>query len=363
MRNIILFFLLLFYWASLSANMAEPQRPDSSSFSGEFVSRTNIGVEKEILHIDLRPLTSLQPAEVSATYMLLSDTTLQHLELIFVANNLKGNNFTISVNGRKVSGEVVQPEHVPFTWAPPDSMEWSGRKYKISYSSNQYIKFIIPVIHGRNQVEVRYLANVGNHFSRNTGDPSTLLWNFVYILSPAKTWKNFKELDFEARIPEGWEAHSNLQLTKEGNILQGTFSQIPADALTLSLKKPEGSALLLTDFLLYGGWIVTLLVCAWLVYKTATARVNGKIKWKVLILLLLALIAFFFTFVFYSIYLWHFELIKSQLGNQLQPNFGRTAGYSVIGAPFIFVIAWAVSSGLYLYFKKRIRAGMREDGL
>jgi hypothetical protein len=70
----------------------------------------------------------------------------------------------------------------------------------------------------------------------------TVYRQFAYVLAPARTWAGFGGLDVVVHLPEGWHAACTPPLRRQGDTLTGSFSDLPADALALTLQAPAGWA-------------------------------------------------------------------------------------------------------------------------
>jgi hypothetical protein len=74
---------------------------------------------------------------------------------------------------------------------------------------------------------------------------------FAYILAPARAWAGFGGLDVTVHVPEEWTVVSTPGLQRDGGVLRGTFTDVPADAIALTLRPPVASGY---DGVKYGAW-------------------------------------------------------------------------------------------------------------
>jgi hypothetical protein len=93
---------------------------------------------------------------------------------------------------------------------------------------------------GSHTLQVRYLTHglvrVWGH-----GRP-TVYHQLAYVLAPARSWAGFGGLDISVQLPPGWRAATAPPLEREGDTLHGSFAELPADALGLTVQAPEGLA-------------------------------------------------------------------------------------------------------------------------
>ena len=119
-------FVLLLPLATGWGNMAAPPDPATvrhGSRVGEPAGGVrDVTIERETLHIDLRPLADAKPARVDATYRLRNDGPARTLDLLFVANGLANGGGSVAVDGRPVAAAPGQPAAtLPASWRAPES--------------------------------------------------------------------------------------------------------------------------------------------------------------------------------------------------------------------------------------------------
>src|SRR5262249_23468561 len=101
-----------------------------------------------------------------------------------------------------------------------------------------FIGFTAVVPSGPSELLVRYRARAAGV---DQGDPRAT-WLFHYVLAPARAWGSFGALEVTAFLPEGWEHDGEPTLEREGDVLFGSFSGVPADSLTVAVRAPLGPA-------------------------------------------------------------------------------------------------------------------------
>ncbi len=74
--------------------------------------------------------------------------------------------------------------------------------------------------------------------SGNAEDAAPVWWQLAFVLSPARQWKGFGELDLTVTVPSGWQAAVRPNLTRRGDVLTGHFSGIPGDSIGLTTRMP-----------------------------------------------------------------------------------------------------------------------------
>jgi hypothetical protein len=87
-----------------------------------------------------------------------------------------------------------------------------------------------------------------------------VLYQFAYVLAPARSWSGFAGLDVTVQLPTGWDVGVTPALSRTGDTLHGVFDNVPADAIALSVQAPRGwydearlASLALVVFVVIGG--------------------------------------------------------------------------------------------------------------
>jgi hypothetical protein len=112
----------------------------------------------------------------------------------------------------------------------------------------------------------------------------TVTWLFPYVLAPAREWGSFGGLDVTAYVPDGWEAASTPALEREGEVLRGSFTGLPADNLVLAARAPPPPGvrwamclwMILYLIVFVGGGFLCLTVGRWLGHLLARTMPTGK---------------------------------------------------------------------------------------
>jgi uncharacterized iron-regulated membrane protein len=89
---------------------------------------------------------------------------------------------------------------------------------------------------------------------------------FAYILAPARSWAGFGGLDVTVHVPDDWSVASRPALQREGALLNGSFNDVPADAIALTLRPPVGTGYRIVKHSAWGFFVVVGiggLVCCW----------------------------------------------------------------------------------------------------
>ncbi|HSU13113.1 hypothetical protein [Longimicrobium sp.] len=256
-------------WGNMAAP-PEPQTVHRGSPLGEPAGGLrDVFIEHETLRMDLRPLAKARPAIVEAVYRVRNDGAARTLDLVFVANGLAKGATTVSVDGRAVAATPGAAASLPASWrAPattPSLAEVDTANAQLPYEPRNEgtLAFRVSLPAGRHEIRVRYPAEA-SAFQDNDLTP---VWQLGYVLAPARDWAGFGALDVRVELPRGWKAESNLTLRSEGSALAGTFRGVPADAIALSVQKPEPAS---------GVWYLL-----WFVFATAVLGLCAWAAWRV----------------------------------------------------------------------------------
>lgn len=242
MRSLPLVVLLAIIPVALWANMAEPPEP-APVRAGDVLGEPagglrSVFVEHERLAIDLRPLAKGRNAVVEATYRTRNDGGARTLQLLFVADGLRGAG-EVWLDGRAVPSRRVAPGPLPASWRAPyetPALDSGTLAYEARHAGA--LAFQIPLAAGRHEIRVRYPAQA-SVFQTSELMP---VWQLGYVLGPAREWGGFGRLDVRVELPRGWSAAATPALRREGNALIGSWRGIPADALALSAQAPAPGA-------------------------------------------------------------------------------------------------------------------------
>jgi hypothetical protein len=210
-----------------------------------------VAIVQEELTIDLRPLTAAQPVEVEAIYHLNNSGSAKKLDLLFITGVSGVSAFEVRLDGRLVESRRVPPEEwfihkgeLPKSWQPPDDMPGidfeAGRSHIHHVLQNPILlAFDLELPPGRSTLIARYRARAYGEDE----DYPTVTWLFPYILAPAREWGSFGGLDVTVYLPDTWQSNSTPALEREGGVLRGSFTTLPADCLALAVREPMGPEL------------------------------------------------------------------------------------------------------------------------
>lgn len=270
--------------ARVSANMAVPQ-PETRP--GERVGEPlgdlkNLHIERETLLIDLRPLEDGRPALIEATYRVRNDGDARRLELVFVAAGLlppEGAGGWVWRGGKWIQDEKAAQSvesgvwldeqrvgdvsaatgdaELPKSWRAPATTPKLGSGIgELPYEvlNDGTLKFQLTLAPGQHSVRVRYAARPTAHSGT---DSMAVYWQLGYVLAPARAWASFGGLDAKVLLPAKWRAVTSPEMRREGDALVASWSEVPADALSVTAQTTQRTVPDPTDFwllmLIFGG--------------------------------------------------------------------------------------------------------------
>jgi len=208
--------------------------------AGEPLGIRNIAIQHEELAIDLRPLASDERVAVAATYHLQNQAAEQALDLVFVSGASRINDFGVTLDGQPVPSVPQVGAVLPASWQAPRSTplpDGAGDERYFLEGAPALVGFRLTVATGLHDLAITYTA-VAMH-DRRAADP-TVLYQFAYVLAPARSWSGFGGLDVIVRLPAGWDIGVTPALRRAGDTLHGAFADVPADAIALSVQAPRG---------------------------------------------------------------------------------------------------------------------------
>jgi hypothetical protein len=227
--------------ASARANMAEPYTGPARA--GRAAGEPSGGlrevfIERERLHIDLRPLEDDEPAQVEAVYRVRNDGPARTLDLVFVAAGLTTGEHGVWVDGRPVASRPAAAGALPASWRVPGSTPALGSDGPLAYEveGEGTLSFRVALAPGRHEVRVRYPALASTYVDQ---DQLTAAQQLAYVLAPARDWAGFGGVDVRVDLPRGWRAASEPEMRREGDALVGAWDRVPADALALTVRPRE----------------------------------------------------------------------------------------------------------------------------
>ncbi len=248
---------LLLLSSAVSANMAPPWWRADLMVEPKGVKE--VAIVHEELTIDLRPLADLQLAKVEVVYRLNNPKGARKVELVFITGAVCVQDFEVRLGSQPGEGRLVPTEtrvlpwdNIPDNWRPPQREcvpafdGNSGTAYRTNYP--RYIEdgvgragygwpllaFTLELPRGPSTLSVHYRATLGKGGEKGL----VTTWVFPYVLAPAREWGGFGALDVTVHLPEGWEAKSSPDLTRDGDVLRGHFEGLPADHLLVITRAP-----------------------------------------------------------------------------------------------------------------------------
>jgi hypothetical protein len=233
--------VLCLFWISLPVPVLGNAGPPSRG--GQLVSEPSglkdVTIRNEHLFIDLRPLDRGELATVQAVYELDNLGPEKAIDLVFASGAEVVADFRVRLEDKLIESAPAANATLPASWRPPEStpglrgekeigfLRYSGRKVKP-------IAFSLVLPSGRQRLEVHYRAEAAVHYS---GRPAVYR-QFAYVLAPAREWGGFEGLNVVIALPSGWLAASMPALKRDDDILLGSFPELPADAIALTLQAP-----------------------------------------------------------------------------------------------------------------------------
>jgi hypothetical protein len=209
-----------------------------------------VAISREKLTIDLRPLIAVEPVHVEAIYQLHNPGSTKHLKLVFVAGQAGVSDFQVRLGNQSVEAVPVPQEELANHWREfPES--WLSRQpmpgidlpdpyVRVRDTTElSLLRFAIELPPGSHVLTARYRAKVSG---ADEGYP-TATWQLPYVLAPAREWGSFEGLDVTVYLPDGWQSASTPLLERDGSVLRGTFTGLPADVLILAARAPAGPEL------------------------------------------------------------------------------------------------------------------------
>lgn len=218
-----------------SANMGQPW--EGGDRAGDPVGITDVAITREELVIDMRPMIDRHAlAQVSVTYHLDNRGADKPLDLVFAMGS-RSTAFRVTLDGTELTSKLPGDAPLPESWQPPRTTPaFDGGELGYDLDNPPLsVAFQVVVPTGRHELAVSYNAEpVQDHLG------SVMLYQFGYVLSPARTWAGFGGLDLTVHVPAGWRIAVTPALIREGDTLRGSFPTVPADAIALTVQAPTG---------------------------------------------------------------------------------------------------------------------------
>ncbi len=230
----------VFLPSMVRANMGPPS--SGGELAAEPTGLERVAIVHETLRIDLRPLQTAQPVLVEAVYQVNNQGPQQQLDLVFATGVNKVNAFQVWLNDQAIASQPAPEQALPASWQPPKQTpsldNTQGLDYYPEYATPQAstLAFTLVLPPGAQTIKVQYTAEA---MWRHSDDP-TDYWQFAYILAPARAWAKFGGLDATIILPPSWRAAVTPRFVRQGDQLQASFSDLPADAIALTVQAPVG---------------------------------------------------------------------------------------------------------------------------
>ncbi|GAC1614991.1 MAG: hypothetical protein NVS9B1_24680 [Candidatus Dormibacteraceae bacterium] len=204
----------------------------------------DVFIEHEDLSMDLSGVNISNPevqplAAILATYALRNDGVAKGIDLIFVTASRDVSGVEVAVDGVPVAAKLGPLGPVPASWRPPNGTPalQPGPDLPYQLKNQAGLAFHIDLGSGRHTMVTRYHA-VPMKNSGDAEDAAPVWWQLAFVLSPARQWKGFGDLDVSVRVPSGWSAAVRPRLTRLGDVLSGHFSGIPEDSIGVTTRMP-----------------------------------------------------------------------------------------------------------------------------
>ena len=223
------------------ADAAPPWQPGDTAGTPSGAVK-DVFIEHEDLSMDLSHVAGSNPqgADVVASYALRNDGPARGIDLVFVTASYGVTSYEVTLDGRRVSASPGPLGSVPRSWQPPagtPSLGPGGPDLRYDVGPPAAILFHIALAQGSHDLLTRYRASPAKYSGDATvGEP--VYWQLAFVLSPARQWEGFGDLDVKVTVPSGWPAATRPDLTRQGNTLTGHFVGIPSDAIAITTQMP-----------------------------------------------------------------------------------------------------------------------------
>lgn len=261
MKNFLLAMLLICGLSLVSrANMAAPSQ--GGNMTGEPNGLENIFIRNERLTIDFRSVADeslVKLINVEAVYEVENTSADKSLTLIFVLGTSEISDFNFYLDEQQIAAQVEKAGDLPASWKVPQSTPWHKDRQLVYYPSVGYQKtarIVLTIPSGAHTLKAQYKASSGKFY----GEAPLQLYQFAYILAPARNWAGFGGLDVTVHTPDDWEFVSSPKIEQNGATTTAHFDKIPADALTFTFGKPLPQSYYLLDNVLFWLAILTIIL-------------------------------------------------------------------------------------------------------
>ena len=254
--------ILLLSWAPIAiANMASPFVA-GDMLTEPWADVSTLDILHEDLVFDLRPLAEREPAQITATYQINNPGAATAIELLFVAPGLATGQVMLNDQQTIAATRIGVPE-IPAEWNIDGPQSVNG------------LQFQVPLSPGEQAITVQY-----------TGQPDSddrdiyRVYDLTYWLSPARQWHSFGTLTVDVFAPAGWQAEfePDLPLLAQQH-WQATFTELPADQLTLTTYLTPSRWLSLLRLALLVGGVAVAAVMTWQAYYRL-GRFSQRAQWS-----------------------------------------------------------------------------------
>lgn len=241
---------ILLFQSAVLPNAAPPFRPGDQL--GELWGNLEpLEIVEETLAIDLRPLEVGKEAKITATYSIQNRGPSESVELLFIAPNAFSDRTsetvaTVTLDDAPISYQMVREFPVPEEWQVPSQVPAAfpfpdRPDQMLSYNSYDFrgetgFKFVAEFPEAPSRLQVAYDMIPSTHQS------GRFYWDYqiVYILAPAKAWKDFGTLNVTVNYPPDWHISTTLPMTEtEPGLLTAQFDGIPANYLAVTSVPPD----------------------------------------------------------------------------------------------------------------------------
>jgi hypothetical protein len=205
----------------------------------------DVFIEHEDLSMDLTGVGASLPtggsddrtALVDARYTLRNDGPARGVDLVFVTSSLAVPRSNVMFDSSPVASAAGPLGSVPPSWMPPHGTPSLDGGPDIDYYVGQpvAITFHVEMGAGRHTMETRYSAVP----AQQSGYAVPRAWQLAFVLSPARQWGGFGDLNLSVRVPAGWDAAVRPGLRRAGDLLTGHFNGIPSDAIAITTRMPN----------------------------------------------------------------------------------------------------------------------------
>ena len=257
----------------VQANVGPPS--SGGQVVAEPVGIQQVEIRWEVLQIDLRPLADNELAIVVAEYQLENYGPDKTLNLLFASGSAEVSQLKVSLNETPIPSHPAPETPLPESWQPPKETPGLHGEPPVSYlgyGSQPAVPYamIVVIPEGSQKLRVQYRAEAAIH---KFGQP-TLYHQFAYILAPARAWSGFGGMDVTIQLPEGWNFACNLPLQRTGDVLAGSFSEVPADAIAMTTQAAVSDSYNLANEGLY--WLYLLSAVFGLAFCWKRGRHTGR---------------------------------------------------------------------------------------